>query len=347
MRKGFVWISGNGGWPKPTAAGSGDDMILKFTTAGKLVMQIGTRGQSTGNTDTANVHQPADVFVHAPTNELFVADGYGNQRVVVFDADSGKFKRMWGAFGNTPPAAMAPNPPTPQPEAGRPMAPPQFGLVHAVKVSRDGIVYVADRTYNRMQTFTTDGQVSAAGALASEGTRRAGPGRASRSRPTEAAVSLCRGFGTDARRDLRSRDDDADRHGRHARSEARRVRHRASHGRRLERQPLHRGDRHQSPRAEIRAAAIASVHGRQMTRRLLPDSMNLNDIRPLAVLRELFHQLLRLHHVLDGFCSLADGFAAVEPELEVAGAAAASRRLAIISTTSRFGFSCSPLPQKT
>ena len=98
--KDFVWISGNGGWPKPSGAGSGDDMILKFTPAGKLVLQIGKRGQSTGNTDTVNVHQPADVFVHAETNELYVADGYGNQRVAVFDAESGKFKRMWSAFGN-------------------------------------------------------------------------------------------------------------------------------------------------------------------------------------------------------------------------------------------------------
>jgi DNA-binding beta-propeller fold protein YncE len=165
--KGFVWITGNGGWPRPTAPGSGDDMILKFTTAGKLVMQIGHRGKSTGNTDTTNVHQPADVFVYAPANELFVADGYGNQRVVVFDADSGKFKRMWSAFGNAPPAAMAPNPATPVPNQGGGEGPPQFGLVHAVKVSRDGIVYVADRTNNRVQLFTASGkylrQISLAG----------------------------------------------------------------------------------------------------------------------------------------------------------------------------------------
>lgn len=153
--KGFVWISGNGGWPKPPAEGSTDDMILKFTPEGKLVLQIGRRGRSTGNADTVNVHQPADTFVHAPTNELFVADGYGNQRVVVFDADSGRFKRMWGAFGTTPPAAMTPNPAQSAPAGAE--APRQFGLVHAVKVSRDGIVYVADRTYRRVQTFTLDG----------------------------------------------------------------------------------------------------------------------------------------------------------------------------------------------
>ena len=154
--KGFVWISGNGGWPKPTATGSGDDMILKFTGAGKLVMQIGARGKSTGNSDTVNVHQPADMFVHAPTNELFVADGYGNQRIVVFDADSGRFKRMWGGFGNIPPAAVTANPP--QSAAPGTEPPQQFGLVHAVKVSNDGTVYVADRTYRRLQTFTLEGK---------------------------------------------------------------------------------------------------------------------------------------------------------------------------------------------
>src|SRR5262245_43450487 len=90
--KGFIWIGGNGYVPRPTSHASGNDIILKMTTAGKLVMQIGRRGQSTGNADTKNVHQPADLFVYAPTNELYVADGYGNQRVVVFDADSGQFK---------------------------------------------------------------------------------------------------------------------------------------------------------------------------------------------------------------------------------------------------------------
>jgi hypothetical protein len=154
--KGFVWISGNGGWPKPSAEGNTDDMILKFTAAGKLVLQIGRRGKSTGNADTANVHQPADTFVHEATNELFVADGYGNQRVVVFDADSGRFKRMWGGFGTTPPAAMTPNPAQSAPADA--VAPQQFGLVHAVKVSRDGIVYVADRTYRRIQTFSLEGK---------------------------------------------------------------------------------------------------------------------------------------------------------------------------------------------
>lgn len=154
--KGFIWIGGNGGWPKPAAAGRTDDMILKFTSEGKLVRQIGARGKSSGNTDTVNVHQPADLFVHPATNELFVADGYGNQRIAVFDADTGAFKRAWGAFGTTPPAALTANPPQSAPPGTD--APRQFGLVHAVKVSRDNIVYVADRTYRRLQTFTLEGK---------------------------------------------------------------------------------------------------------------------------------------------------------------------------------------------
>ena len=166
--KGFVWISGNGGWPKPSAEGNTDDMILKFEPSGKLVLQIGRRGKSTGNGDTMNVHQPADLFVHTPTNELFVADGYGNQRVVVFDADTGRFKRAWGAYSNTPTAAMAPNPAQSAPPDTEP--PSQFGLVHAVKVSNDGIVYVADRTYRRLQTFTIDGKFLREARLRTAGT---------------------------------------------------------------------------------------------------------------------------------------------------------------------------------
>jgi hypothetical protein len=85
--KGFVWIGGNG---------TNDHQILKFTKDGKFVMQIGHAGRSRGNADTENLNQPADTFVHAATNELFVADGYGNRRIIVFDADTGRFKRMWG-----------------------------------------------------------------------------------------------------------------------------------------------------------------------------------------------------------------------------------------------------------
>ena len=88
--KGFVWIGGNG---------EKDNQIIKFTKAGKFVMQIGRAGQSKGNADTQNLNQPAHTFVYATTNELFVADGYGHRRVIVFGPDPGPFRRLWGAFG--------------------------------------------------------------------------------------------------------------------------------------------------------------------------------------------------------------------------------------------------------
>ena len=85
----FVWIGGRAGWPKPTAAGVSDDMIVKYTTAGKFVMQIGKSGQSKGNLDTENVHQATDVFVDTRAKEVYAADGYGNKRVIVFDSETG------------------------------------------------------------------------------------------------------------------------------------------------------------------------------------------------------------------------------------------------------------------
>jgi Beta-propeller repeat len=157
--KGFVWVTGNN-CPtngianlKPVA----DDQILKFTQDGKFVLQIGHSNQSKGNADTTNVHRAADVQYNARTNELFVADGYGNHRVIVFDADSGKFKRMWGAFGNKPVDDDHCEVVTPQsfpPGDG----PSNFSIVHALRLSKDGIVYVADRENRRVQSFTADGK---------------------------------------------------------------------------------------------------------------------------------------------------------------------------------------------
>jgi NHL repeat len=150
----FVWIGGNNGYGTPLPPGDSDDMVLKFTAAGKFVLQIGGRNSSGGNADTRNLHQPADSFLNRAANEIFIADGYANQRVIVFDAGTGAFKRMWGAFGNKPetPAAAA------AAGSGPADGPSQFGLVHSIKVSTDGLVYVADRSNHRIQVFTTAGK---------------------------------------------------------------------------------------------------------------------------------------------------------------------------------------------
>jgi DNA-binding beta-propeller fold protein YncE len=172
--KGNLWIS---------SERAGDNHILKFARDGKFLLQIGKPGQSTGNSDKLNVNRAADMHVHPKTNELFVADGYGNRRVIVFDADTGAYKRHWGAYGNVPEdapagaaAAAAPGgagggrggrgggrgeaaPVAAAPARGANAQPSQqFNLVHDVRVSNDDIVYVADRNNNRIQIFTLDGK---------------------------------------------------------------------------------------------------------------------------------------------------------------------------------------------
>lgn len=191
--KDVVWIGGQAGTGagvvKYKKAGDrkvpvDDDMLLKFTRQGKFLQQIGRQNQSGGNKDTKNLKEPADLVVYRKTNEVFVADGYGNRRVIVLDPESGAFKRMWGAFGNPPLDAAPtplrpglsglaePSPPAPpaatqtsseaapQPAPQKPpQGPPQFGgPVHAIRVSNDGMVYVADRSNGRVQVFTLEGK---------------------------------------------------------------------------------------------------------------------------------------------------------------------------------------------
>jgi DNA-binding beta-propeller fold protein YncE len=141
--KGNIWLGGNG---------QADAQVLKFTQAGKFMLQIGRPGASKGSNDTNNVNKATKVAVDPETNEVFVADGYSNKRVVVFDADTGKYKRHWGAYGNRPDDT--------DPGLYNPDAPPakQFrSPVHCVALSNDGFVYVCDRRNNRVQVFRKNG----------------------------------------------------------------------------------------------------------------------------------------------------------------------------------------------
>lgn len=137
-----VWVGGNG---------DKDAQLLKFTRAGKFLMQIGHHGQSKGNNDTTNLGRPAGIVVWPPTNEVFVADGYGNRRVIVYDGQTGAFKRQWGAYGNKPDDAA------PRTRFFEGAGAPQFNLVHGIRISNDGLVYVGDRVNNRVQVFKLDG----------------------------------------------------------------------------------------------------------------------------------------------------------------------------------------------
>src|SRR5207253_7693368 len=141
-----VWLSGSA---------KEDNQILKFTNRGKFLMQIGHAGKNRGSNDTENLGGPAGLFIYPKTNELFVADGYFNHRVIVFDADTGKYKRHWGAYGKKPDDSLK-FPPRAQLVQG----PPQQAFnnpVHAVLVTNDDLVYVADRSNNRLQVFTLGG----------------------------------------------------------------------------------------------------------------------------------------------------------------------------------------------
>jgi DNA-binding beta-propeller fold protein YncE len=140
--QGNVWLGGNG---------QNDTQILKFTKTGKFLFQLGKQGVHNGSNDLVNFFRPAKIFIDAKANEAYIADGYGNRRVVVLDVATGKYKRHWGAYGNKPDDVKVP--------PYDPAAPPskQFNTVHCANVSNDGLVYVCDRVNDRIQVFRTDG----------------------------------------------------------------------------------------------------------------------------------------------------------------------------------------------
>ena len=138
-----VWLAGNSG-----------NTVQKFSKDGKFLLQVGKNGASKGNADTENFNNPAEVSIDEAANEVYVADGYGNRRVIVIDATTGKFKRMWGAYGK-PPVDMGPNVPY---DPTKTMADYQyFQVVHCATLANDGLVYVCDRNHNRIQIFRKDG----------------------------------------------------------------------------------------------------------------------------------------------------------------------------------------------
>lgn len=142
--EGNVWVAGNG---------EQDNQILKFTPDGEFLMQIGRAGKSEGSNSRTQLGRPAHMVLDARTQELYVADGYGNRRVVVFDAKTGAYKRHWGAYGAAPSDEKEP-PYDPLHAPSR-----QFGNpVHCVRLSTDGKVYVCDRANDRVQVFTPAGE---------------------------------------------------------------------------------------------------------------------------------------------------------------------------------------------
>jgi DNA-binding beta-propeller fold protein YncE len=127
--------------------------VMKFTREGEHVMTIGKYDQNGGSGDTELLGGPAGIWVDPETGEAFIADGYRNRRVIVFDGESGKYLRHWGAYGERPDDEYDygdRNPEAPPPR--------QFATVHGITGSRDGRIYVADRRGNRIQVFRRDGE---------------------------------------------------------------------------------------------------------------------------------------------------------------------------------------------
>ncbi|MEW6322187.1 MAG: hypothetical protein AB1635_14000 [Acidobacteriota bacterium] len=149
---GFVWTNARE-----------SHLTVKFTRTGQVALVIGRFGETGGSNDTTLMGRPADIWVDPADNEVFVADGYGNRRVIVFDGATGKYLRHWGAYGKRPE-----DPPRPAgggagaaaaADGSVPEAPPsQLRVPHGIAGSRDGLIYVADRANNRIQVFRQSGE---------------------------------------------------------------------------------------------------------------------------------------------------------------------------------------------
>ena len=139
----YIWLAGND---------KNDGQLLKFTMDGKFVLQIGKPIEGADSNSTERLGSPADIAVDIAAHEVYAADGYSNRRVVVFNSETGAYKRHWGAYGNKPSDEK-----TPPYDPAKPVS-QQFGNpVHCVRISKDGLVYVCDRINDRYQIFRKDG----------------------------------------------------------------------------------------------------------------------------------------------------------------------------------------------
>ena len=130
-------------------AGNKDGIIQKYSHDGKLLLQIGTKGlvdSSDGtltgasmNSSHSSMFNPADEAIDPSNGDIYVADGYGNRRIVVFDRE-GHFLRQWGQQGTKA-----------QSDAG--VGSVFLMVVHCVVIGNDGLVYVCDRNGDRVQVF--------------------------------------------------------------------------------------------------------------------------------------------------------------------------------------------------
>jgi NHL repeat len=166
-----IWIAGNessgkADVPWTTNKDGGDGFVLKFDMDGNFKMRIGgtpsapdSNNKSGGLNGTPTMFRPADMVVDPKTNRLYIADGYGNRRILIVDADTGKYIGHFGAYGNNPvdDAAAAAQGTWPD-SAAKGLKRPAFfrNPVHCVKIADDGKLYVCDRGNDRIQVFDSN-----------------------------------------------------------------------------------------------------------------------------------------------------------------------------------------------
>jgi len=127
---GNIWVSGF----HPS-----DTVILRMTTDGEFIEQFGRRNDRGGNDDTTKVGSVASVYHDVDNHEIFVADGYGNSRIIAFDSKTWECTRLWGSYGKHPSELS---------EAESWGSP-----VHRILKAPNGLYYVCDRSKNRVQEF--------------------------------------------------------------------------------------------------------------------------------------------------------------------------------------------------
>jgi hypothetical protein len=176
----YVFLSGNGqdGGARqqqgvdtyPWAPSFGDDShVMKFTAQGEFIYQIGRAGVEGpdsekidgGPNGTPQPYLVADMSVDPSTNRLYIADGYGNRRILIVDAETGHYIGHFGAYGQNP-VVDDPGAGVADTDVGPWMSDylagnmtPMFfrSPLHCASVSRDGFLYACDRGNNRVQVF--------------------------------------------------------------------------------------------------------------------------------------------------------------------------------------------------
>jgi hypothetical protein len=167
-KKGNVWITGSWipefklpKWRDPSKL-LYDRHVLKFSSTGKLLLEIGRPSKNPiSNQATDLLGGPSAMFVDDQRAEVYVSDGYMNKRIVVFDSETGAFKRGWGAYGtpldklsNSKLVSFGTETHSPSDDAVKEF----LGPVNEVKLSADGLVYVADGGRHSIQVFTREGK---------------------------------------------------------------------------------------------------------------------------------------------------------------------------------------------